>query len=112
MTVAPLRHFSLMLSWAVVGRLVFLAVSVLLAWRFGHATAPSTLSLLGHAWLVLILRIGVGLVAVGVFAYMIRDCVRLRATQSATGILYFGSISAYIGELANHYLISQCGWPL
>ena len=48
----------------------------------------------------------------GFFAYMVADCVRLRSTQSATGILYFGSVFAYIGELASQQLLLDCGWPL
>ena len=62
--------------------------------------------------MILTLRIAVGLLAVGLFAYMVADCVRLRSTQSATGILYFASIFAYVGELANLQLIAQYGWPL
>lgn len=53
-----------------------------------------------------------GLVAVAVFAYMVTDCVRLRSTQSATGILYFASLFVYMGELAGLWLILECGWPL
>ena len=63
-------------------------------------------------WLVASLKIGVGLVAVGAFAYMVADCVRLRSTQSATGILYFGSLFAYVGELAGLQLLTECGWPI
>lgn len=101
MTITPLRHFSKLIMWSVSIRIVFLLVTV-----------PYALPFLAESWLIIILRVGVGLVAVGVFAYMVLDCVRLRATQSATGILYFGSLFAYIGELSNIYLIVEYGWPL
>ncbi|MCH9033757.1 MAG: hypothetical protein IID42_04560 [Planctomycetes bacterium] len=112
MTLAPLRHFSRLLLWAVIVRAAFPLFSLGVAWMIGAGGDPSVISHMGQAWLVLVLRVGVGLVGVGVFAYMVADCVRLRATQSATGILYFGSIFAYIGELASQQLITDCGWPL
>lgn len=115
MTIAPLRHFSRMLSWAVMLRIGFLVVSLGVSWWVsgdGAGAEPTLVTQFLQAWLILTLRIGVGLLAVGLFAYMVSDCVRLRSTQSATGILYFGSVFAYVGELANLQLIAQYGWPL
>lgn len=119
MTIAPLRHFSRLLSWAVVLRIAFLLLSLALAWWVSADAPPGAtgasaplLPQLGQAWLILTLRIAVGLLAVGLFAYMVADCVRIRSTQSATGILYFGSVFAYVGELANLHLIAQYGWAL
>ncbi len=111
MTIAPLRHFSRMLSWAIGLRVAFAAASLGVAWAIGGTDA----SIVGHlwnAWLIVTMRVAIGLVAVGFFAYMVADCVRLRSTQSATGILYFGSVFAYIGELASQQLLLDCGWPL
>lgn len=112
MTIAPLRHFSRMLSWVVGLRVMFALISVAVAWLLPARAEPSILEQFANNWLVLSLRLGVGLLAVAVFAYMVSDCVRLRATQSATGILYFGSLFAYVGELSSQYLIRECGWPL
>ncbi|MFQ5413879.1 MAG: hypothetical protein ACE5E6_05420 [Phycisphaerae bacterium] len=168
MTIAPLRHFSRMLSIAVGLRAAFLIISLTIAWAAADSDTPdhdaavgaeppaalaaetateigtpahtptqaaayppayrpasdpasraptphrprTVLARLGGFWLVLTLRIGLGLLAVAVFAYMVSDCVRRRATQSATGILYFGSVFAYIGELAAGYLLVQVAWPL
>jgi len=109
MTIAPLRHFSRMLLWSVALRIAFAAFSLVAAWLIGGTEVAAHLR---DAWLVLSLRIGVGLVAVGVFAYMVADCVKLRSTQSATGILYFGSLFAYIGELAHQYMIVNYGWAV
>ena len=112
MTIAPLRHFSLMLSWTVAARIVFMLVSMAIAWQVGgDPTSPIRLRV-AQSWLIVVLRVGVGLIAVAVFAYLVSDCVRLRSTQSATGILYFGSVMAYIGELANQQLIHELSWPM
>ncbi len=112
MTIAPLRHFSRMLSWTVAARILFLLISLTMAWGMGDDSTVPILPQIGQSWLIVLLRVGVGLVAVAVFAYMVADCVRLRSTQSATGILYFGSVMAYVGELASQQLIYELGWPL
>lgn len=109
MTIAPLRHFSRILSWAVALRVLLVVVSLILAAR----AAPSSgfLATLSNVWLVGSLRVALGLVAAAVFAYMVSDCVQRRSTQSATGILYFGSLFVYIGELAAQFLTRELGWP-
>ncbi len=112
MTIAPLRHFSRMLSWTVAARLLFTLLSVTIAWQVGGDPTSPILLRVGQSWLIVVLRVGVGLIAVAVFAYMVSDCVRLRSTQSATGILYFGSLMAYLGELASQQLLHELGWPI
>ncbi len=119
MTIEPLRHFSRTLVWAIAIRILLLGAGFLIA-TFAMTAEPSTtatsassiFSNLQDQWLIASLRIGLGLMAVGVFSYMVVDCVKLRATQSATGILYFGSIFAYIGELASLHLTIECHWPM
>ncbi len=113
MTIAPLRRFSNLFSLAVILRAGFVVVCALLIWFGGPLGIPDQVSArLGGSWLILSMRVAVGLVAVGVFAYMVRDCVRLRSTQSATGILYFASVFVYIGELSSRHLMSAYGLPL
>lgn len=113
MTIAPLRRFSDLFSLAVILRAVFVVVCVLLIKFGGPLGVPEQVGQrLGGSWLILSMRVAVGLVAVGVFAYMVRDCVKLRSTQSATGILYFASVFVYIGELSSRHLISAYGLPL
>ena len=112
MSIAPLSHFTRVLSWAIVLRGTFVVVSLLVAWLISPGDSAGLLAHLKDAWLILILRIGVGLLLVGAFVYMVSDCVRIRSTQSATGILYFGSVFAYVGELANLHLMAHYGWPL
>jgi len=112
MTIAPLRHFSRMLNWAVAARIMFMLVSLVIAWQVRGDPNSPILRRVGQSWLIVLLRVGVGLIAVAVFAHMVADCVRLRSTQSATGILYFGSVMAYVGELASQQLIFELGWPI
>lgn len=112
MTIAPLRHFSRMLSWAVATRILFMLISLMIAWQVRGDPNSPILERVAQSWLIVVLRVGVGLLAVAVFAYMVADCVRLRSTQSATGILYFGSVMAYVGELASQQLMFELGWPV
>lgn len=112
MTVAPLRHFSRVLLWVVGVRLAFCVASAAALGFLAFEGRAEVLRELSIEWLVVSLRVGVGLVAVAVFAWMVADCVRLRATQSATGILYFGSVFAYMGELASLHLLMRVGWAM
>jgi hypothetical protein len=112
MTIAPLRYFSRTLSMAVAVRVTFLVLAAALAWWMQDTSVPTVWTRLEQWWLIALLRVGVGLVAVAIMTYMVADCVRLRSTQSATGILYFASVMAYVGELASQYLTRELGWPL
>jgi len=117
MTIAPLRFFTAVLTWATAARMVFVLISGLIAWRVmgdqdATAHAPSLWQWVHRSWLIVFLRIAVGLGLVSVFVWMVRDCVRLRSTQSATGILYFGSVFAYVGELAALQLLREWAWPM
>jgi hypothetical protein len=53
----------------------------------------------------------VGLALPGVFIYMAHDCIKRRATQSATGILYVAGLAVFVGELAGLYLARETGLP-
>jgi hypothetical protein len=60
---------------------------------------------IGTRWLV-------GLLVPGVFVWMSHDCIKRRATQSATGILYVAAVLVFVGEMIGLYLMSQTGLPL
>lgn len=112
MTIAPLRHFSRVLIFAVLCRIGFVAISFGIALAVMRGVDPPLLTRLRGAWLIVLLRVGLGLLGVGAFALMVSECVKIRATQSATGILFFGSLFAYMGELAAQHLLNEIGWPL
>ncbi|MCH7813937.1 MAG: hypothetical protein IID40_07945 [Planctomycetes bacterium] len=110
MTIAPLRRVSRLLLVAVAARLVFALVSFGWAWLAVDDQAASVQ--LWGSWLILSLRGAVGLALPALFAWMVHDCVRLRATQSATGILYFAAVFVYVGELASQHLLIEQGWSI
>lgn len=110
MPIDPLRTLSNVFLWATVVRAGW--VALIAAIIFLNAGGPPFASALQHVkseWLIGSMRICVGLVLLVAFAVMVRDCVRVRNTQSATGILYFASVAAYVGELSNQYLVRQIG---
>jgi hypothetical protein len=53
----------------------------------------------------------VGLAVPMVFVYMARDCIKRRATQSATGILYVAGVLIFIGEILALHLVRETGLP-
>ncbi len=112
MTIAPLRRLSTLFAAAVAVRAMWVVLVggglMTLALRRGTLET----SALHGQLLMLAVRGVVGLLLPAVFAYMVRETVRLRATQSATGILYFTLVLVYIGELASQYLVHRLGLPL
>lgn len=99
LTIAPLRRMTRLFCGVVAARAIWAAV-VLVQRRelFAGRLDP-------WSWLLLSLRVGVGVVGAAVFAYMVWDCVRRRSTQSATGILYLTMVFVFIGELTGQYLL-------
>ena len=51
--------------------------------------------------ILVLARIGAGLVASIVFAWMALSCAKLKANQSATGILYVAVVFAIVGEVVS-----------
>jgi hypothetical protein len=61
--------------------------------------------------LMMLTRWLVGLAVPFVFLYMAHDCIKRRATQSATGILYVCGILVFIGEMIALPLVRDTGLP-
>ena len=61
--------------------------------------------------LLMLTRWLVGLAVPFVFLYMAHDCIKRRATQSATGILYVCGILIFIGEMIALPLVRDTGLP-
>jgi hypothetical protein len=56
-------------------------------------------------------RVGIGLVAPAVLAILVERTVRIRSTQSATGLLYVAVVFVLIGELVSRFLAVAAGIP-
>jgi hypothetical protein len=54
----------------------------------------------------------VGFGVAGVFVFMAHDCIKRRATQSATGILYVAGVLIFIGEIIGLGVMSETGMPV
>jgi hypothetical protein len=65
----------------------------------------------GRYGFLLITRWLVGLLVPGIFIYMAHDCIKRRATQSATGILYVAGVLIFIGEIISLYLLRETTLP-
>ena len=105
MPIAPLRRLTNIYLVALIVRIIWVAV---LAWPiYGSTFTPSGGAM--WIWIVLTIRGGVGLLGAAIFAWMIRDCVKTRATQSATAIFYLSMVFVYLGELAAQYLLRTEG---
>lgn len=111
MTIHPLRRLASIFAWALTLRIAGLALALGgLYWHDAAHLLPVTQVLQSH-WLMLVVRGGVGLLIPAIFAYMALQTVRLRSTQSATGIFYFTMVLVFIGELAALQLIRETHLP-
>jgi hypothetical protein len=83
------------------------ALAGLWSWTADHSLA----NLRDETVLLLPVRWGLGLVAPLILGWMAWQATRLRATQSATGILYVLVAFCLLGELVSQ-LLGQTGFPL
>ena len=107
-----LQRMTRLFSWAVGFRWVYFVLCIGIIY-FGY-TSDAGVSFsykMSSLWLILSLRIAVGLFSTAVFAFFVSDCVKCNSTQSATGILYFASVFVYIGELSSQHLANEVGLP-
>lgn len=115
LTIQPLRIASLMFLGAAVLRLL-LVIAVIAALAFSSEslaaqTAQTLLRLSGPGWLFW-LRVLIGLIGPLIFAGMIYATVKIRSTQSATGMLYATVVLVFIGEAFSKFIWLFTGIPV
>ncbi|MFQ5501460.1 MAG: hypothetical protein ACE5EQ_04065 [Phycisphaerae bacterium] len=101
MPIGPLRRLTRIYLGVIALRIVWVTAASLPIWSAGFRPADSPM----YFWMALSVRIGAGLVVAGVFAWMVWDCVKRRATQSATALFYLSMLLIFIGELSGQYLM-------
>jgi len=106
MTMAPFRRLNLALLVLIIARAI-LAIGVTMLLNAQHPI-EMLWSIYG---LYILTRWLVGLLIPGIFVWMAHDCIKRRATQSATGILYVAGVLIFIGEIIALYLVRQIGLP-
>jgi hypothetical protein len=99
-----LRRAGLFVFWVLAARILVFA-GVLLFWD-GASEVLLERELIWTAW-----RVAFGFLGPLVLLLMVKDTVRLKHTQAATGLLYVAVGFALMGELAAVYLEIQTGLP-
>lgn len=106
MTIHPFRRLNNSLIVALVLR-AFCAVAMVLVIQHRHPVQ--------YLWkvhgLLIVTRWLVGLAVPAVFLWMAAQCIKRRATQSATGILYVASLLILIGEICALHLARETQLP-
>ncbi len=111
MPIAPLRRLANFFLFAMILRTLWAVLAgggLVLLMANKDSAVPSALQ---QDTLMLVVRGGIGLAVPLIFAIMVRATAKLRATQSATGILYFAMVLIAIGELTALHLVSTVGIP-
>lgn len=106
MSIDPLRRFVLFMWGSLLIRAILAALATgfwLNATHGSHGIDSMALLFLGMRWLV-------GIVGVGVAAFLGWRTVQIRSTQSATGILYIGMTLVLFGELSAMALSRSSGY--
>jgi hypothetical protein len=103
MSIEPLKRLVTWIAVAVVGRAGFAGLSLIVPDDGGNLNSLSGF----WWWSMFAARWVIGLVGPAVIAWMVWQTARIRATQSATGILYAGVILTFFGELISQLLNSR-----
>ncbi len=111
-----IQHF-MILTWAFIGalalRLLLIVGSLLFYWQvlspIQKTELEQLLSVEGEL-IFLIQRILFGILLPAMLSYFIWNTVKIRATQSATGILYVTVVFIFIGELIGIHLTLRTGF--
>ncbi len=106
MTMKPFARLNASLAMVAVLRLISATAGVYLL----NSMHPVRM-FWGIYGLLMLTRWLVGLAVPFVFLYMAHDCIKRRATQSATGILYVCGILVFIGEMIALPLVRDTGLP-
>jgi hypothetical protein len=106
MTMKPFQRLNLTLIGALFARAICAVGLVVVLQHRGPVEMLWSVHgfIIGVRWVV-------GLLLPAVFLFMTQECIRRRATQSATGILYVTGLLILIGEIAAMYLLTHTGLP-
>lgn len=114
LTIQPLKIASLLFLAAAVLRVLFV-IGLMSASVFSETMAtPIAQNLLSFSGegMIFWARVAIGLAGPLIFGIMIYETVKLRSTQSATGILYAAVVMVFIGEAFSKFLWYFTGIPV
>jgi hypothetical protein len=114
LSIDPLKSLSLLFISTLTVRLLLILLTIGLYWVSGEASnQPLQLLVNLYAYGVFFwFRLLFGLLMPLAFAYMIWETVKIRSTQSATGILYVVMLFILVGELLAKFLLQAIRIPL
>jgi hypothetical protein len=112
LSIAPLKDGARVVSLAVAARLAIVAGALLLGgWQTLRVARAADLVFSTNG-LFFLFRSLMGLAAPLVIAALVWQTVKIRSTQSATGLLYVALILVLFGELVSGFLRLTTGYPL
>ncbi len=113
MSVRHLKVMAAIFIAVVSARVLLGSYTSLLIWRDLVSSGNDTLSYFVLVNLLFFAqRVLFGLVLPLALSWMIWQTVKIRSTQSATGILYVAVVFILFGELLSHYILVSTGYPI
>jgi hypothetical protein len=104
LSISYLQRITIFLIGAIVLRCLLIAIAY-----FSHQEFLSENYFFERYGIFFIQRVALGLFLTLVLSIMTYFCVRIRSTQSATGILYVVVVFCLIGEIIGSYLFAKTG---
>lgn len=112
LSMTPLRNSSRLYMASISLRVLLVGGTLLLYWNLSTERLVRLLTQMNFESLVFYFRFGFGLVLPLIFAFMIWSAVKIRSTQSATGMLYATIVLVLLGEMFGRILSMSVGLPL
>lgn len=111
MAMDPLKRMTAAMAGALLVRALLAALGLVVLFAGDDVAWDASLSPTTF-WLWICLRWLAGIAGPLVVTAMVWQTIKIRSTQSATGILYAGVILVFLGELTAALLTAQTGTPL
>ncbi|MFQ5769747.1 MAG: hypothetical protein ACE5HX_04370 [bacterium] len=113
LSLTPLKHSVSIYLSSVIFRIIMTIFTIIFYWKLSiHTTLIANLASLNFTSYIFIGRIVIGLFIPLLFGVMVWKTAKIRAKQSATGILYATIIMVLIGETFAKFLNYTIGIPL
>jgi hypothetical protein len=113
LSISPLRRATLLILASLAAKLLLFGIAIYLYGTVADPARQMTVrAFLGAGGFFLWARVLFGLVAPAILSLMIWSTVKIRSTQSATGLLYVATVLVLIGELFSKFLLYSTSVPV
>ena len=113
LSIRPFLRATRLILGSLTAKIILFGAALLLYSSLGDPVHQQTVrAFLGLSGLMFWARVLFGLIAPSIVCLMIWSTVKIRSTQSATGLLYVATVLVLIGELLSKFLLLSTSMPI